>query len=129
MGLIVGISILVGGIGVMNVLLISVTERTMEIGIRKAVGAQPSDIIMQFLCESVTVSAAGSVVGLLLGVLGTIAFIPIIRFITKAPFQAAFTLNTILIISIVALAVGMIFGTYPALRASRLNPVEAIRRE
>jgi len=129
MGLIVGISVLVGGIGVMNVLLISVTERTAEIGIRKAVGANKSDIILQFLCESVTVSAFGSLIGLIFGVLGTMIIIPIIKILTKAPFQAAYTLNTFLIISIVALAIGIIFGTYPALRASKLDPVEAIRRD
>lgn len=79
MGLIVGISVLVGGIGVMNVLLISVNERTVEIGIRKAVGANRTDIVLQFLSESVTISAFGSLVGLLLGVTGTMAVVPIVR--------------------------------------------------
>lgn len=129
MGLIVGISVLVGGIGVMNVLLISVTERTVEIGIRKAVGANRTDIMLQFLSESVTVSAFGSFLGLVFGILGTMAAIPIIRAITEIPFYAAYTWNTLAIISGVALAVGIIFGTYPAIRASKLDPVEAIRRE
>lgn len=129
MGLIVGISVLVGGIGVMNVLLISVTERTVEIGIRKAVGANRTDIMLQFLSESVTVSAFGSFLGLVFGILGTMAAIPIIRAITEIPFYAAYTWNTLAIISSVALAVGIIFGTYPAIRASKLDPVEAIRRE
>jgi putative ABC transport system permease protein len=129
MGLIVGISVLVGGIGVMNVLLISVTERTSEIGIRKAVGANRTDIMLQFLSESVTVSAFGSLLGLIVGMLGTMAIVPIIHAITKVPFYAMYTWNTLAIISTVALVVGVVFGTYPAIRASRLDPVEAIRRE
>jgi putative ABC transport system permease protein len=129
MGLIVGISVLVGGIGIMNVLLISVTERTSEIGIRKAVGANRTDIMLQFLSESVTVSAFGSLLGLLVGILGTMVIVPIIHAITKVPFYAMYTWNTLAIISTVALVVGIVFGTYPAIRASRLDPVEAIRRE
>lgn len=129
MGLIVGISVLVGGIGVMNVLLISVTERTSEIGIRKAVGANRTDIMLQFLSESVTVSAFGSLLGLIVGMLGTMAIVPIIHAVTKVPFYAMYTWNTLAIISTVALVVGVVFGTYPAIRASRLDPVEAIRRE
>ncbi len=129
MGLIVGISVIVGGIGVMNVLLISVTERTVEIGIRKAVGANRRDIVLLFLAESITVSAFGSFVGVVFGVIATMVIIPIVKAITKVPFQAAYTLNTFLIISLVALIVGVVFGTYPALRASRLNPVDAIRHE
>lgn len=129
MGLIVGISVLVGGIGVMNVLLISVNERTMEIGVRKAVGANRSDIVLQFLSESVTISAFGSLVGLLLGVLGTMVVVPIVRSLTEIPFYALYTWNTLLVISVVAVLVGIVFGTYPAVRASRLDPVEAIRRE
>jgi putative ABC transport system permease protein len=129
MGLIVGISVLVGGIGVMNVLLISVTERTSEIGIRKAMGANRRDIIFQFLAESVTVSTFGSVIGLITGVLGTMIIIPIVKAITKVPFQADYTLNTLIVISIIAVLTGIVFGTYPAIRASRLDPIEAIRRE
>lgn len=129
MGLIVGISVIVGGIGVMNVLLISVTERTAEIGIRKATGANRRDIILLFLSESITISAFGSFLGLVFGVLGTMMIIPIVKAITKVPFQAAYTWNTFLIITAVSLLVGVIFGTYPAIRASRLNPVDAIRHE
>lgn len=129
MGLIVGISVIVGGVGVMNVLLISVTERTAEIGIRKAVGANRRDIILLFLSESVTVSAFGSLVGLLFGTLFTMAAIPIVKALTKIPFQAAYTFDTFFLITIIALVVGIVFGTYPAIRASRLDPVEAIRHE
>lgn len=129
MGLIVGISVLVGGIGVMNVLLISVTERTAEIGIRKAMGASRQDIVFLFLSESITISAFGSLLGLVIGVLGTMVIIPIVRAITEVPFQAAYTWNTFIVISIISVLVGIIFGTYPAIRASRLNPVDAIRHE
>lgn len=129
MGLIVGISVLVGGIGVMNVLLISVTERTAEIGIRKATGANRRDIILLFLSESVTISAFGSVLGLVLGVVGTMIIIPIVKAITEVPFQAAYTWNTLVVISVISLFVGIVFGTYPAIRAARLNPVDAIRHE
>ncbi|MBX2900121.1 MAG: ABC transporter permease [Cyclobacteriaceae bacterium] len=129
MGLIVGISVVVGGIGIMNVLLISVNERTAEIGVRKAVGANRRDITLLFLAESVTVSAFGSLVGLLFGIGTTMIIIPIVRALTEMPFQAAYTLNTILVITIVSLVVGVVFGTYPALRAARLNPVDAIRHE
>lgn len=129
MGLIVGISVIVGGIGIMNVLLISINERTVEIGIRKAVGANRRDIILQFLAESVTVSVFGSVVGLIVGVGFTMAAVPIVAAVTKIPFFASYTLNTLFVVSILAVALGVVFGTYPAIRASRLDPVEAIRHE
>ena len=129
MGLIVGISVIVGGVGVMNVLLISVTERTVEIGVRKAMGAKKADIRMQFLAESVTVSLFGSMLGLILGILLTFGIIPIIKALTNAPFQAAYTFDTFLVISVIAIIIGVVFGTYPATRAARLDPVEAIRRE
>lgn len=129
MGLIVGISVLVGGIGVMNVLLISVTNRTAEIGIRKAVGAKPKDIAFLFVSESITISVFGSFVGVLLGTLVTMTFTPIVSNIAELPFQAVFTWTTALIISLVALMVGIIFGTYPAIKASNLDPVDAIRHE
>ncbi|MEZ0540754.1 ABC transporter permease [Fibrella arboris] len=129
MGLIVGISVLVGGIGVMNVLLISVTERTVEIGVRKALGAKRRDILWQFLSESITISTLGSLLGLTLGILSTLAFIPLIKAITDVPFQAAYTWNTFGLIIAIAMLIGVLFGTYPAMRAARLDPVEAIRRE
>jgi putative ABC transport system permease protein len=129
MGLIVGISVVVGGIGVMNVLLISVNERTREIGIRKAMGATRKDIVQLFLAESITVSGFGSIIGVIFGVAFTMVAIPIVKALTKIPFQAAYTANTFIVISAIAVLVGIVFGTYPALRASRLNPVDAIRHE
>lgn len=129
MGLIVGISVVVGGIGVMNVLIISVTERTFEIGVRKAMGAKKSDILVQFLSESITISAFGSMVGLLIGTLFTMTAVPIVKQLIKMPFEAAYTLNTFVVISVISILVGIIFGTYPAIKASRLDPVEAIRHE
>ncbi|HAD13102.1 MAG TPA: macrolide ABC transporter permease, partial [Saprospirales bacterium] len=125
MGLIIGISVVVGGVGVMNVLLISVNERTPEIGLRKAVGAKKGDIRRLFLAESITVSAFGSMVGLLLGAGFALAAIPIIRFFADVPFSAVLTWNTFLIICIVAVIIGIIFGTYPAMKAAKMDPVEA----
>jgi putative ABC transport system permease protein len=129
MGMIVGISVVVGGIGIMNVLLISITERTVEIGIRKAVGANRRDIVFQFLAESITVSAFGSAMGLILGITITAIAVPVITALTEIPFYASYTLNTLTVTGILAIALGIIFGTYPAMRAARLDPVDAIRRE
>ena len=129
MGLIVGISVVVGGVGVMNVMIISVTERIKEIGIRKAVGAIRMEIRLQILAESISISVLGSFVGLVVGVLFTLVAVPIVKMIVEAPFEAAFTLNTILVIGSIAIAVGIIFGTYPAIKASKLDPVRAIRHE
>ncbi len=129
MGFLVGISVVVGGIGVMNVLLISLKERTVEIGVRKALGAKKTDILFQFLAESVMVSIFGCTLGLILGVLATLGFVPLVKGIAEIPFYASFTVNTFVIISIIAILIGIIFGTYPALQAAKLDPVEAIRRE
>lgn len=129
MGMIIGLSVVVGGVGVMNVLLISVNERTAEIGLRKAVGAKRGDIRRLFLAESITVAAFGSLIGLLVGAAFAMAAIPIIRFFADVPFSAVLTWNTILVICVVAILIGIIFGTYPAVKAARLDPVEALRRE
>jgi putative ABC transport system permease protein len=129
MGMIIGISVLVGGIGIMNVLLISVNERVKEIGIRKATGAKRRDIVWQFLAESITISVFGSFIGTLVGVGFAMLVVPIARMLVDVPFQATFTTNTLLVTSVIAILIGVIFGTYPALRASRLDPVEAIRKE
>lgn len=129
MGAITGISILVGGIGVMNVLLASVTERTREIGIRKSTGANRRDILLQFLAESVAISGLGSGIGVIMGLTGAFAITAVIRQITEAPVYAAFTWGTVLVAGVAAVVVGIVFGTYPARRAAKLSPIDAIRHE
>ena len=129
MGMIVGISILVGGIGVMNVLLMSVTERTREIGVRKALGAKNRMIAMQFLAESLAVSLLGSLLGVLLGILFLLAAVPIIDYFTEVKFPIAFQPSSFLIVMAIAVVIGIVFGTYPAKKASRLSPIDAIRHE
>ena len=129
MGAITAISLLVGGIGIMNVLLSSVTERTREIGIRKAVGARRRDIVLQFLSESVAITGSGSLVGLVLGVAAAFGITAAMRAYLDAPIHAGLSLSTLLVAAVSAVVVGLSFGTYPAVRASRLSPVDAIRHE
>ncbi|RPJ64713.1 MAG: ABC transporter permease [Acidobacteria bacterium] len=129
MGAITAISLLVGGIGIMNVLLASVAERTREIGIRKATGATRRAIVAQFLTESVVISIAGSLVGVTLGLAGAIAVTAIMRARTEIVVYAPVTWPTLAVSILAAALVGLVFGTYPALRAARLSPVDAIMRE
>jgi putative ABC transport system permease protein len=130
MGAITGISLIVGGIGIMNVLLASVTERTREIGIRKAIGAQKRDILLQFLAESVAISGAGSVIGVAVGLVGAFTIVAVIRAQAEAIYlDASFSWSTVLSAALSAIAIGLVFGTYPARRASRLSPIDAIRHE
>ena len=129
MGAMTAISLLVGGIGIMNVLLSSVTERTREIGIRKAVGARRRDIVLQFLSESVAITGSGSLIGLLLGVAAAFGITAAMRAYLDAPIHAGLSPSTLLVAAASAVIVGLSFGTYPAVRASRLSPVDAIRHE
>ncbi len=129
MGAITGVSLLVGGIGIMNVLLAAVAERTREIGIRKAAGARDRDILRQFLAESVAITSAGAAVGVGLGLAVAFATAAIMRSQTRAPVHAAVTPGTILVAAGLSVAIGIGFGLYPALRAARLSPIDAIRHE
>jgi putative ABC transport system permease protein len=121
------ISLIVGGIGIMNIMLVSVTERTREIGIRKAIGAKRRDVLVQFLTEAMLLSVSGGVIGILLGIgvgrlagrlpLGTTTVMPVV------------SLDSILLASLFSIAVGLFFGIYPANRAASLEPIEALRYE
>ncbi len=117
------ISLVVGGIGIMNIMLVSVTERTKEIGIRKAIGATRNNIIMQFLSESVAISSLGGVIGIVFGVLIAQVLLQNIK------LDASVSLSTVLIGYGFSAVVGIISGMYPAYRAARLNPIDALRYE
>ncbi|NNJ77445.1 MAG: FtsX-like permease family protein [Anderseniella sp.] len=123
LGAVAAVSLLVGGIGIMNIMLVSVTERTREIGIRLAVGAQESQVLMQFLVEAVVLSLIGGLIGIALG-LGLAGFA---ANILKVPF--IFEPNIVMIAFVFSALVGVIFGYFPARRAARLNPIEALRHE
>ena len=130
MGALAGISMLVGGIGIMNIMLASVTERTREIGIRKAIGASRRDIELQFLTEAVTISLVGSGIGTVVGVMiATVAVIVMRNAVKAEGLGVAFTPVTLLLSAGIAVMIGLAFGTYPARRASRLSPIDAIRYE
>jgi putative ABC transport system permease protein len=117
------IGLLVGGVGVMNIMLMSVTERTREIGVRKAIGARKRDVIRQFLTEAVALTGAGGVIGIIFGVLISLIIQKAMNFPSVVPTWA------IAAAVAVAMSVGLFFGIYPAVKAARLDPVEALRYE
>jgi len=121
LGGVAAVALIVGGIGIMNIMLVSVTERTHEIGIRKAVGARRSDILLQFLVESATIGVTGGIIGIAVGILGS-------RLITQlAGWATLLSAQAIVLAFAFAVAVGVFFGLYPARRAAMLDPIEALR--
>jgi putative ABC transport system permease protein len=123
LGAIASVSLVVGGIGIMNIMLVSVTERTREIGIRMAVGAHGGDILLQFLIEAVALSSAGGIIGIILGITTSKILSSV------AHWPALVSVSSIVVAFLFSAAVGIFFGFYPARKASRLDPIEALRYE
>jgi putative ABC transport system permease protein len=123
LSVIAGISLVVGGIGVMNIMLVSITERTKEIGTRKALGATNGSIRLQFITESVVICVIGGIIGIILGIaLGTVA-------VKLMGYEAAVSIQSIVIAVGFSMAIGIFFGYYPANKAAKLNPIDALRYE
>jgi putative ABC transport system permease protein len=129
LGVIASISLLVGGIGIMNIMLATVTERTREIGIRRALGAKRRDITVQFIIEAVVQTSIGGLIGTALGLSLVFGLPPLWRILFSTPLPVQLDVFSIFLSVIVAIAVGVLFGWYPARRASRLDPIEALRHE
>jgi putative ABC transport system permease protein len=124
LGVIAGISLMVGGIGIMNIMLVTVTERTREIGLRKACGAQRRDIVLQFLTEATVLSGVGGLIGIALAVSGSVMVTLALPELSVLP-----ELSSIVFATGISVAIGLIFGVYPANRAAALNPIDALRYE
>ena len=131
LGVIAGFSLLVGGIGIMNMMLVSVTERTREIGLRKAVGAKSRDILLQFLVEAIAMCSVGGIIGIGLGVAAGHGMANVAVNIVKiVPEWPAVVSTEWMIISVAFSAlIGIVFGVYPAVKAAQLSPIEALRTE
>lgn len=129
LAMVAGISLLVGGIGVMNIMLVSVTERTREIGIRKSLGATNYNIVFQFLTEAAFLTALGGIVGIMLGYLGGVGVGHLATLILDMELIPSIEITTILIIVAVSASIGLVFGVYPAIKAALLDPVESLRFE
>ena len=123
MPIVAGISLLVGGIGILNIMLASITERTREIGIRRALGATGMDITWQFVVETVTLSLVGGLLGIGLGVFG----VWLVKTFTE--WQAVVTADSIILSMTISCLTGIVFGLYPARRAALMDPIEALRHE
>ncbi len=121
--LVAAISLIVGGIGVMNIMLVSVTERTREIGIRKSLGAKTKSIMWQFLAEAGIITLLGGIIGIVIGVLGSVGICSVIA------MEAQISISTIVIATVFSCSVGLFFGIYPAKKAAKLSPIEALRHE
>ncbi len=121
------ISLIVGGIGIMNIMLVSVSERTREIGIRKAIGAKRRDILVQFLIEAAALSLSGGLIGLALALIGSLFLrnVPLGELTVGAQISA----GVVILALAVSIGIGVISGTYPAFRAARLDPIESLRHE
>ncbi|WP_075717531.1 ABC transporter permease [Roseburia sp. 499] len=122
------ISLFVGGIGVMNIMLVSVTERTREIGIRKSLGAKTSSILMQFLAEAAILTIVGGILGILLGFLGALGICGIMSSVMASAISPGIKASTIIGATLFSCAIGIFFGIYPAKKAAKLSPIEALRR-
>ncbi len=123
LGLIAGVSLVVGGIGIMNIMLVSVTERTKEIGTRMAIGALQSEVLMQFLIESITLSSLGGIIGIIWAFFASLS----LSYYMEIPF--IFDIPTAIIAFLFSAFIGVLFGYLPARRASKLNPIDALRHE